>query len=108
MIRTVRVNVTEFLLSNGELEVGGQKLELLVKQVGGASTIKEYIHNVVLKQGEDARDVVYIVAPIVFRISLAIVVFDPRDEKVVVDLRQGVDKVGRTAVPGDDRKGAQT
>jgi len=63
------------LLANPDSEISEQSIKEILTQSHGRS-LKEYIDEVVLKQGEDARDVILLITPIVLRISLSILILD--------------------------------
>lgn len=77
--------VADYLLANPDSELSGQAVKEILAQSHGRS-LKGYIEEVVLKQGEDARDVILLIAPIVLRISLNIIILDYEKELFKVAL----------------------
>ena len=71
----LRASVADYLLANPDSEISEQSIKEILTQSHGRS-LKEYIDEVVLKQGEDARDVILLITPIVLRISLSILILD--------------------------------
>ena len=67
--------VGKFLIENSDAQISDQCIKDILAQSHGRS-IDDYLKDVILKQGEDARDIVLILAPIVLRISVNIVIFD--------------------------------
>lgn len=83
MIFLLRALVADFLLSNPDSAIAGQAIKEILAQSHGR-TLKEYVHEIVLKQGEDARDVILLMTPIVLRISLEIVIVDCKKQRLKV------------------------
>ncbi len=84
MIRVVRRRVTQFLRLCPNVVIEGQPLSGLVTQASNM-IITEYIEYVVLEQNEEARDIILLLAPLLFHVNLLILVFDSQDNTYVSD-----------------------
>lgn len=78
MMQLLRVMIAEFLTANLESSISDQTIKELILQE--EKSTEDYINNVLLKQGEDARDIILLLAPIALRISLNIIIFDYANE----------------------------
>lgn len=75
MVRIVRVYSARFLVENENLKIEGQTLKSVIHNCTQKS-VQDYIKDIVLKDKEDARDAILIVTPIVFRITLTVVLLE--------------------------------
>lgn len=63
---------------NQDLNLNGMSIENAVNQADGM-LLQEYRINIVLANNEDARSIVFIIAPIILRIQIDTVVLDLKD-----------------------------
>lgn len=70
--------IYNFIEVNHDVEINGMKIDEIF-----GTTYKEFNENIVIKDGEDAKDAIYVVAPIVLRIQISIVMCDVNDVRPV-------------------------
>ena len=66
----------------GNISVNG--ISVLDTLAGEYLTIKEFITNVVLQNEEDAKAIIFSIAPLVFRIKLSTLTFDIHEDVEVI------------------------
>ena len=62
-----------------DFSVEGLPISFAFENAGGVSSVNAYCENVVMKMGEDARDFIINIIPLVLRISVDIVYVDERN-----------------------------
>ncbi len=79
----MRVLLAEFVFRHLGLEVMGTTLDRLIKSSNNM-TYDEYVHNVILAKNAHARDIVFLLVPLVYSIKLNIVCFDRIEDDSVI------------------------
>ena len=83
-MRLLRLVVANFLSINSDLEINGLRIDTAINT--DDPNVEHFIEQTVKTQGVDAKSVVFIAAPLVFRISLDTLVLDSSDPQSVLVL----------------------
>ncbi len=80
LIRYMRRLAYNFIQNNRRFAINGLPIEEIVGVE--SETLDSYSENVILKQYEDARHLVFSILPLVLRVNLCIMLLDMKDKKV--------------------------
>ncbi|MDR3547057.1 MAG: hypothetical protein P4M11_02060 [Candidatus Pacebacteria bacterium] len=72
--------IYNFMRANRDFRVNG----LPISAAADTGSLDTYMEEVVLKQGEDARDLVFPIMPLLLRINIGIVLLDTKDKTNVL------------------------
>jgi hypothetical protein len=76
IIRLLRRITYNFLILNEDFELHETPLLVAIMAEADNMTMEQYRNNIVLKNGEDARNLVFSIVPLVLRIRITTVLFD--------------------------------
>ena len=70
---------SNFIRRNPDFSINSLPIKAAFESTGSVSSLEHYCSNVVMRMGEDARDFIINIVPIVLRISIEVIYVDEKN-----------------------------